>query len=158
MSVRVLDERDVRRLLPMAECIDVMADALAAVSRGDVYNPLRVMARPPGEESLLGLMPVHRGGDRPLYALKSLAIFPSNAERGLDLHQGFVALFDGHTGETRAILTARAMTCARLRSLAPGSRRARTSRRCAPFASSSASSRGGAPPAGLPTSTTSRRS
>jgi ornithine cyclodeaminase len=110
MSVRILDEHDVARLLPMAECIDVMANALAAVSRGEVYNPLRVMAQPPGEESLMGLMPAHRGGDRPLYALKSLAIFPSNAERGLDLHQGFVALFDGETGETRAILNAGAIT------------------------------------------------
>jgi len=113
MTVRVLDERDVRRLLPMAECIDVMAEALASVSRGEVFNPLRVMARPPGEESLLGLMPAHRGGDTPLYALKSLAIFPSNAERGLDLHQGFVALFDGHTGEPRAIVNAGAITSIR---------------------------------------------
>ena len=29
MSVRVLDEHDVRRLLPMAECIEAMAGALA---------------------------------------------------------------------------------------------------------------------------------
>jgi ornithine cyclodeaminase/alanine dehydrogenase-like protein (mu-crystallin family) len=113
VTVRVLDEHDVRRLLPMAECIDVMAGALAAVSRGEFFNPLRVMARPPGEESLLGLMPAHRGGDRPLYSLKSLAIVPSNAERGLDLHQGFVALFDGVTGQTRAILNAGAITSIR---------------------------------------------
>jgi ornithine cyclodeaminase/alanine dehydrogenase-like protein (mu-crystallin family) len=110
VAVRVLDEHDVARLLPMAECIDVMAEALAAASRGEVYNPLRVMARPPGEESLLGLMPSHRGGERPLYALKALAIFPSNAARGLDLHQGFVALFDGETGEARAFLNAGAIT------------------------------------------------
>jgi len=51
-------------------------------------------------------MPAHRGGERPLWALKTVAIFPSNAARGLDLHQGFVALFDGVTGETRAILNA----------------------------------------------------
>jgi ornithine cyclodeaminase len=113
MSVRILDEHDVRRLLPMADCIDVMADALAAVSRGEVYNPLRVMARPPGEESVLALMPSHRAGDRPLYALKSIAVFPSNAARGLDLHQGLVALFDGETGETRAILNAGALTSIR---------------------------------------------
>lgn len=113
MKVRVLDERDVRRLLPMGECIDAMAGALASLARGEVHNPLRFIVRPPGEESLLALMPVHRGGDRPLYALKSLAIFPSNAERRLDLHQGFVALFDGETGETRALLNAGALTAVR---------------------------------------------
>jgi len=38
---------------------------------------------------------------------------PSNAARGLDLHQGFVALFDGVTGETRAILNAGGITAVR---------------------------------------------
>jgi ornithine cyclodeaminase len=112
-SVRVIGEHDVRRLLPMAECIDVMAEALAALSRGEVHNPLRFVVRPPGEPSLLGLMPAHRGGERPLYALKAVAIFPSNAALGLDLHQGFVALFDGETGATRAILNAGAITAVR---------------------------------------------
>ena len=64
MTVRVLDEHDVRQLLPMGECIDVMADALASLARGEVHNPLRFVVRPPGEASLMGLMPAHRGGDR----------------------------------------------------------------------------------------------
>jgi ornithine cyclodeaminase len=113
VNVRVLDEETVRRLLPMRECIDVMADALASLARGEVHNPLRFIVRPPGEESLLALMPSHRGGDRPLYALKALAIFPSNAARGLDLHQGFVALLDGETGETRALMNAGGITAVR---------------------------------------------
>ncbi|HZQ82439.1 MAG TPA: ornithine cyclodeaminase family protein [Gaiellaceae bacterium] len=113
MTVRVLDEADVRRLLPMAECIDVMAEALASLARGEVHNPLRTIVRPPGEASLLGLMPAHRGGDRPLYGLKAIAIFPSNAVRGLDLHQGFVTLFDGETGEPRALLNAAGITAVR---------------------------------------------
>ena len=113
MSVRVIDEHEVRRLLPMGECIEVMADALASLSRGEVHNPLRFVVRPPEEPSLLGLMPSHRGGGRRLWGLKTVAIFPSNAERGLDLHQGFVALFDGETGETRAIMNAGGITAVR---------------------------------------------
>lgn len=113
MSIRVIDEDEVRRLLPMAECIEVMAQALASLSRGEVHNPLRFVVRPPGESSLLGLMPAHRGGAQPLWALKSVAIFPSNAARGLDLHQGFVALFDGETGAPRALLNAGAITAVR---------------------------------------------
>jgi ornithine cyclodeaminase len=113
MKIRVLDEQAVRRLLPMGECIEVMAAALASLARGEVHNPLRFVVRPPGEQSLLGLMPAHRGGTEPLWALKSVAIFPSNAARGLDLHQGFVALFDGTTGETRAILNAGGITAVR---------------------------------------------
>jgi ornithine cyclodeaminase/alanine dehydrogenase-like protein (mu-crystallin family) len=113
MTVRVIDEHDVRRLLPMGECIDVMAEALAALARGEVHNPLRFVVRPPGEPSLMGLMPAHRGGESPLYALKAVAIFPGNSARGLDSHQGFVALFDGETGATRAILNAGAITAVR---------------------------------------------
>jgi ornithine cyclodeaminase/alanine dehydrogenase-like protein (mu-crystallin family) len=113
VSVRILDEHDVRRLLPMAACIDVMAEALASVSRGEVHNPLRFVVRPPDNPSLLGLMPAHRGGERPAWGLKAVAIFPSNAALGLDLHQGFVALFDGETGATRAILNAGGITAVR---------------------------------------------
>jgi len=114
MSVRILDEGDVRRLLPMDQCIDVMAEALAALARGEVHNPLRFVVRPPGEASLMGLMPAHRGGAAPLYALKAVAIFPGNSARGLDSHQGFVALFDGETGATRALLNAGAITAVRI--------------------------------------------
>ena len=47
MTVRMLGEHDVRRLLPMGECIDVMDDALAALARGELHNPLRFVVRPP---------------------------------------------------------------------------------------------------------------
>jgi ornithine cyclodeaminase len=104
VSVRILDEHDVRRLLPMAECIDVMADALASLAREELHNPLRFVVRPPGEQTLMGLMPAHRSSPAPLYSLKTVVIAPANAARGLDLHQGFVALFDGETGATRAIM------------------------------------------------------
>ena len=62
-QVRVLDEEDVRRLLPMADCIDAMAGALRSLAQGEVYNPLRPVFRPPNQPSLMGLMPAHRGGD-----------------------------------------------------------------------------------------------
>jgi ornithine cyclodeaminase len=113
MSVRILDEDDVRRLLPMSECIEVMAEALASLARGEVHNPLRFVVRPPEAPSLLGLMPAYRGGQTPLWGLKSVVIAPGNAARGLDLHQGFVALFDGETGETRAIMNAGGITAVR---------------------------------------------
>jgi ornithine cyclodeaminase/alanine dehydrogenase-like protein (mu-crystallin family) len=113
MSVRVIDEHDVRRLLPMDECIEVMAEALASLARGEVHNPLRFVVRPPDAQSLMGLMPAYRGGERPLWGLKSVVIAPANAARGLDLHQGFVALFDGETGETRAIINAGGITAVR---------------------------------------------
>ena len=112
-EVRVLDEHDVRRLLPMADCIDVMEEALRSLARGEVYNPLRPVFQPPDGTSMMGLMPAHRGGDAPLWSLKALTIVPGNSSRGLDSHQGFVALFDGDTGEPRALLNAGGITAIR---------------------------------------------
>src|SRR3954452_10735649 len=118
MSVRIIDEHDVRRLLPMGECIEVMAEALASLARGEVHNPLRFVVRPPEAHgfqarSLMGLMPSYRGGETPLWGLKTVVIAPGNAARNMDLHQGFVALFDGETGETRALLNAGGITAVR---------------------------------------------
>jgi hypothetical protein len=55
VSVRVLSEHDVRRLLPVAECIEPMAGVLAALARDELHNPLRVVVLPPGAEVFMGL-------------------------------------------------------------------------------------------------------
>ena len=111
--VRVLDEHEVRRLLPMDDCIEAMAAALTALEEGSVFNPLRFVIRPPDEPALMGLMPAHRSGEAPLWSLKTLTIFPGNSAKGLDSHQGFVALYDGVTGEPTAIMNAGGITAVR---------------------------------------------
>jgi ornithine cyclodeaminase/alanine dehydrogenase-like protein (mu-crystallin family) len=109
----VLGHDDVRRLLPMDECVELMEAVLADLARGSVWQPLRFVVRPPEEPSLMGLMPAHRSAPSASYGLKVVCIFPSNAERGLDLHQGGVLLFDGETGALRAIVDASAVTATR---------------------------------------------
>ena len=113
MSLLVLSEEDVERLLTMRECIEAMSDVLAALTRGELFQPLRVVARPPDTGALLGLMPAHRAGEAPAFALKEIVIVPSNPERGLDAHQGGVLLHDGETGELRALLNASPITAIR---------------------------------------------
>ena len=178
MSVRILSEAEVHRLLPMDECIAAMEGALAALAREELFNPLRFVIRPPGEETLIGLMPAHRSGEHSVYALKTICIAPANAELGLDLHQGFVALFDGVTGQTRALMSASAITAIRTaavsargdetaraprvagrsRSSAPARRRAPTSRRCARCCPSTRFGPGAGRRAGRRSSTVSSRS
>src|SRR5215203_5653003 len=113
MTVRVVGEEETRRLLPMADCVDAMAEVLAALARGRLHNPLRSVVRPLDASTLLGLMPAHRGGDEPLYALKAVVIAPENPKRGLDAHQGLVAVFDGTTGQVRGLVNASAVTAVR---------------------------------------------
>ncbi|MFN2468301.1 MAG: ornithine cyclodeaminase family protein [Gaiellaceae bacterium] len=113
MAVLVLNQREVEELLDMPGCIEAMAEALAALARGELHQPLRTMMRPPGETSLIGLMPAYRAGRRPLYSLKTVCVFPENPRRGLDAHQGTVTLYDGETGEVRALMNASAITAIR---------------------------------------------
>jgi alanine dehydrogenase len=75
--------------------------------------PLRFVVKPEAEPSLIGLMPAHRAGNSPLYSLKTVCVFPDNPQRGLDAHQGTVTLFDGETGEVRALMNASAITAIR---------------------------------------------
>ena len=113
MSVLILSERDVEELLTMEECVGVMEEALAALARGEVHNPLRQAIRAPGASGLLGLMPAWRGGETPYYALKEVCVFPDNPRRGLDTHLGAVILHSGETGEPLAMMNASAITAIR---------------------------------------------
>ncbi len=114
MKVLVLSEHDVERLLSMEACIDVMTDALAALARGEVHNPLRQAIRAPGAPGLLGLMPAWRGdANSAHYALKEVCVFPENPKRGLDTHLGAVILHSGDTGEPLAFMNASAITAIR---------------------------------------------
>ena len=106
----VLNEHEVRELLDMPSCIEAMQAVLASLARGELHNPLRPVMKPPGAETLLGLMPAYRGGASSAYALKEIVIVPSNPARGLDTHMGGVLLHDGETGELLAIMNAAPVT------------------------------------------------
>lgn len=112
-AVLVLGRAEVAEALPMGECIEAMSDVLAAHARGEMHQPLRSVTMPEASDGFMGLMPAHRGGERPLYALKAVCVFPGNPARGLDAHQGTVTLFDGETGRPTAILDASAITAIR---------------------------------------------
>ncbi len=106
----VLSEHDVRELLDMESCVNAMTEVLASLARGELYNPLRSIARPDGVDTLLGLMPAYRSAPSPAYALKEIVIVPTNPSRGLDTHMGGVLLHDGETGELLAIMNASPIT------------------------------------------------
>lgn len=97
----------------MSECTELMADALAALARGEVFQPLRTIIRPPEARGLLGLMPAFRAGDRGAFGMKAICVFPENPAQGKDAHQGAVMLFSRETGEMLALMNASAITAIR---------------------------------------------
>ncbi len=116
MEVRVLNGDEVARLLTMPECIRVMRDALAALARGEALVPLRTVMRVPGVGGFLGLMPgyisPHEGREGAL-GMKAVSVFPGNATRGIDTHQGAVLLFEADTGRLSALMDGAAITAIR---------------------------------------------
>jgi len=116
MDVLVLNAEEVTRLLPMPECIKVMRDALAALARGEALVPLRTIMRVPGVGGFLGLMPGYiapASGQDGALGMKAVSVFPGNAKRGIDTHQGAVLLFEADTGRLRALMDGAAITAIR---------------------------------------------
>lgn len=112
MRVLVLNHAEVEALLPMAECIELMARALGDLARGQAHQPLRMVVKPPGAAGVIALMPAYTS-DGPYFGVKSIGVFPGNVALGRDAHQGSVLLFDGATGEMLALMNAAAVTAIR---------------------------------------------
>ena len=113
MKILILDSEQIRELLPMRDCIELMADALSSLARGEVFQPLRTIIRPPEARGLLGLMPAYRTGDHGAFGMKAICVFPQNPAQGKDAHQGAVMLFSRETGELMALMNASEITATR---------------------------------------------
>ena len=113
MKVLILTHAEVEQLLPIRECIPVMAETLSDLARGNVFQPLRMVIMPPGAAGDMALMPSYRAGERAAYGVKTVCFFPGNPAKGLDSHQGSVMLFSAETGELLALMNASAITAIR---------------------------------------------
>ncbi len=109
MKLQVIASAEVRRLLPMSECVEVVAEALQTLARGDAVLPLRQAMWLPDRSGLLGLMPGYLGGMRSL-GLKAVSVMPGNHGTGYDSHQGVVLLFEVEHGCPVAVVDASSLT------------------------------------------------
>jgi ornithine cyclodeaminase len=112
LELRIINAAAVRRLLPMGECIDVMAAAMAALSAGTVAIPPRLLAPLADDSDALLLMP-GSSTQLPYYGAKVVSLHPGNPARGLPALQGFVALFDRDSGSPVALLEGGEITAIR---------------------------------------------
>ena len=74
MRTVVLTPKEVRQLMPMADCMEWVAGALEQYSTGQSVNPLRHGVHIPDGRGLVGLMPGYLGEPEAL-GLKAVAIF-----------------------------------------------------------------------------------
>ncbi len=112
MATLILTQPEIRALLSMSVCMDLVAAALAGLARGEAKNPLRRGMLLADGRGLLGLMPGSTTSP-PTLGLKAVTVFPGNHGGDYDAHQGVVVLFDPKNGVPRAILDASEITAIR---------------------------------------------
>src|SRR3954470_20634581 len=97
----VVSAEEVARLLPYDECIELMRDAMIALSQGRTAQWLRAILDLP-EGRAFGSMPGAMLDDG-VFGAKLVSVYPDNFDKGGPSHQGVVALFDAATGAASAM-------------------------------------------------------
>lgn len=109
---RLLNEAQVKTLLPMRDLIETMENALARFSAGDVLQPVRTVLTVGPTRAYFGVMPAYMPQPARLGA-KLVTVFNGNEARGLPSHLATIVLLDADTGALAAILDGRYITEAR---------------------------------------------
>jgi ornithine cyclodeaminase/alanine dehydrogenase-like protein (mu-crystallin family) len=112
MKVLIINQSEVRQLLPITECMDVMAEALKTLARGDAILPLRPVLWLPEKVGALGMMPAYLG-DIQAMGLKVVSVFPGNHGTEYDSHIGAVMLYETKHGQLLSIMDASEITAIR---------------------------------------------
>ena len=110
MQIRILSGAQIKALLPMADCIELMRGAMIAVSEGRARIPLRSVT--PLPNGFLGNMPGYLA-EPECFGVKLLSLFPGNPAAGLSSHLGLVLLFEPKHGLPVALLDAAELTAIR---------------------------------------------
>lgn len=112
MKVLMINQSEVRELLPMDECMEVMAATLKTVAEGNAILPLRHVMWLPEKIGALGTMPAYLGSIG-MMGLKVVSVFPGNHGTEFDSHIGAVMLYETKHGQLLAIVDASEITAIR---------------------------------------------
>jgi ornithine cyclodeaminase/alanine dehydrogenase-like protein (mu-crystallin family) len=107
--VLILSHSQVRELLPMRDCMEVVEEALASLARGEGVQPLRSGFLRPDRRGVLAWMPGSLAAGRP-FGIKVLSVVDNPGELGVESHQGGVMIFDPANGSPLALCEAGAIT------------------------------------------------
>jgi ornithine cyclodeaminase len=112
MEIRVLRAAEVRALLPMSECVELMRRTMIALSEGRAVVPLRSVMRMPDARGMLGNMPGYLA-DPECFGIKLVSLMPRNDPSRYSSHPGVVLLFESDHGCPVALLDAAEITAIR---------------------------------------------
>ena len=111
-TFRLLNEDQVKSLLPMSDLIAAMESSLGRFSAGEVLQPVRTVLMVGPTRAYFGLMPAFIPQPASMGA-KLVTVFSGNAARQLPSHLATILLLDPDTGALQAIMDGRYITEAR---------------------------------------------
>ncbi len=115
--MRIITQSDVERLLPVGECVAVMAEAMRQVSAGNINLPIRQFMPVPGAAGKMAIMPGALGtagsDDDASFGIKLVCKYERPHGDPLGTHVGMVLLFDSAKGIPLAMLEGSSLTAIR---------------------------------------------
>ena len=108
----VLSGRDLRQVLTMHQCIDVMGEAFASLAKNEAVVPLRTGIDMEPDNGVALFMPVYSSNISRV-GLKAVMMNRDNPGRGLPFIHAMVMLFDSTTGAPAALLDGEVLTAMR---------------------------------------------
>jgi len=108
----IINHSEVRELLPMRDCMVVVAKALASLARGEAVQPLRAGFVRPDRLGVMAWMPGSLAAGQP-FGIKVLSVVDDPGALGVESHQGGVMIFDPVNGSPLALCEAGAITAVR---------------------------------------------
>jgi ornithine cyclodeaminase/alanine dehydrogenase-like protein (mu-crystallin family) len=112
VEIRILRGAEVRHLLPMTACVDLMHRTMIAVSERRAVLPLRSVMVMPGEIGMLGNMPGYIA-EPECFGVKLVSLIPRNKPPHYSSHLGLVLLFEAQHGCPVALVDAAEITAIR---------------------------------------------
>ena len=110
----ILSKEEVQQALPMAEMIGITKEAYKALSTGRAYVPQRIHMPIPSHDGMSLFMPAYLQYDhQEALAVKTVSVFPRNAEQALPIIHGAVLVLDAETGRVVALLEGGSLTAIR---------------------------------------------
>src|SRR5438067_8618593 len=100
----VFDEPAVQQRLRYQDLFPAIADALAALSAGNVVQPVRAVLPVAPHHGFFALMPAYAGA----LGAKLVTFYPQNV--GIHTHHALIVMFKAETGEPLAVMDGRLIT------------------------------------------------
>lgn len=112
MTIPIIDDKKVREVLSVSDCVPVMANAIVAMHHRKMLAPQRSTTALFNRDQHLMVMP-GAAANLGVFGVKTLSLYPENPAHGRPAIQGFIMLFDLASGAPIGLVDAASITAIR---------------------------------------------